>query len=372
MIKLVLQKVAVPQNLIQQWTLSKANTIAIVLLAGLLAMDLGSEVMAKGLEMESVYVSSTITIDGTKETVWENAKPLKIVLNELPYEPSNGYDGLKETDLEVRSVYDDEYIYFLYRWYDPTVSLARFPWEKSDDGRWAQLTNKDSTLHENTYYEDKLAVYWDINERGFVKKGCDKSCHMVEDGLLAGIQDSSSGRHYTKKDGETIDEWHWKGMRTNPNGQMEDGYVNNEHETNKKWGRQTDEHSGGGYYNNTNDTAFPAWMNGAIDGEAPYWVLDATKEPFKDTFKEGDRIGGIVTGPLAGSRGDVTAKGVWNDDHWQLEIKRKLVTKYEESDSQDVQFNDLSKAYYFGVTAFDNSQINHLYHKKSVKLTFKQ
>ncbi|OUS26533.1 hypothetical protein A9Q99_18470 [Gammaproteobacteria bacterium 45_16_T64] len=341
---------------------------AITLIGSLLATD----AMAKGLAVESVMTPNPISIDGTQDKHWELATPLKLVLNELPYEPNNGYEGLMETDIEIRSLYDDEYVYFLYRWYDPTISLARFPWEKDSDGKWKQLSNKDSTLHENTYYEDKLAVYWDINERGFIKKGCDKSCHMVEEGLLEGIKDSSSGRHYTKKDGETIDEWHWKGMRTNPNSQMEDGYVNNEHETNKKWGRQSDEHSGGGYYNNTNETKFPAWMNGDIEEAAPLWVMDATKEPFKDTFKEGERIGGIVTGPLKGSRGDVTAKGVWKDDHWHLEIRRKLVTNYEKSASQDVQFDDLGKPYYFGVTAFDNSQINHIYHKKSVKLTFKQ
>ena len=361
-------KFSVPKIPKLRFGLSMFEIVAILISSALFVTD----VMAKGLKMESVATSNPITIDGVRDKHWDLAEPLKITLNELPYKPNNGYEGLKETDIEIRSLYDDEHIYFLYRWYDPTISLARFPWEKSKDGTWKQLSNKDSTIHENTYYEDKLAVYWNINERGFIKKGCDKSCHMVEDGLLEGIKDSSSGRHYTKKSGETIDEWHWKGMRTNPNGQMEDGFVNNEHETNKKWGRQTDEHSGGGYYNNTNDTYFPAWMNGDIDVEAPLWVIDATKIPFKDTFKVGDRIGGIVTGPLKGSRGDVSAKGVWKDDHWQLEIKRKLVTRYEKSDSQDVQFDDLNIAYYFGVTAFDNSQINHMYHKKSVTLTFKK
>ncbi len=361
-------KFSVPKIPKIKFRFSVLEMVVILLSSGLLITD----VMAKGLAMESVVTPSGVMIDGVRDPSWALAKPLTVTLNELPYKPNNGYEGLKETELEIRSMYDDENIYFLYRWYDPTISLARFPWEKSSDGTWKQLSNKDSTIHENTYYEDKLAVYWNINERGFIKKGCDKSCHMVEDGLLEGIKDSSSGRHYTKNEGETTDEWHWKGMRTNPNGQMEDGFVNNEHETNKKWGRQTDEHSGGGYYNNTNETDFPAWMNGDIDVEAPLWVMDATKIPFKDTFKIGDRIGGIVTGPLKGSRGDVSAKAVWKDDHWQLEIKRKLVTHYEKSDSQDVQFNDLSKAYYFGVTAFDNSQINHIYHKKSVKLTFKK
>ncbi len=358
--------------LVRNLKLTSLNLGFIAFLSISYSMNSLAKGKTKGFSMESAITPSSIKIDGEIDKQWDLAEPLHLVLNELPYKPNNGYKGLKETDLEIRSLYDDVYIYFFYRWYDPTISLERFPWEKKSDGSWEQLSNKDSTLHENTYYEDKLAVYWNINERGFIKKGCDKSCHMVEEGLLEGIKDTSSGRHYTINDGETTDEWHWKGMRTNPNGQMEDGYVNNEHETNKKWGRQTDEHSGGGYYNNTNDTDFPAWMNGIINVKAPFWVFDDTKVPFKDTFKPGDKIGGIVTTSLEGSRGDVTALGVWRDNHWYLEIKRKRVTNYPMSASQDVQFDDLSKAYYFGVTAFDNSQINHLYHKKSVKLTFKQ
>ena len=343
---------------------------AIVIINGLLSCT----AMAKKLTIESVMTPTPISIDGEIEPAWQRAKPLSIILNELPYKPNNGYKGLKETTIQVRSLYDDEYIYLLYRWYDPTKDLARFPWEKQKDGSWQHLSNKDSTLHENTYYEDKLAIYWDINERGFIKKGCDKSCHMVENGLLEGIKDTSSGRHYTKKDSETIDEWQWKSIRTNPNNQIDDGFVDNEHETNGKWGRKADEKTAGGYYNNVdkNDkTKKPGWMNGKTSAPAPYWVLETSKVPFKDTFKPGDRIGGIVTALIKGSRGDVEAKGVWQDDHWQLEVKRKLVTHHALSARQDVQFNDLNKAYYFGVTAFDNSQINHLYHKKSVKLTFK-
>ena len=43
----------------------------------------------------------------------------------------------------------------------------------------------------------------------------------------------------------------------------------------------------------------------------------------------------------------------------------------EKADIQDVQFSDLKKAYHFGVSVFDNSQINHIYHKGAIKLTFK-
>lgn len=333
---------------------------------------ISSSVAAAGLSVQSFPVNVPITVDGQVEKIWQQAKPLSVELNELPYKPNNGYEGLKETTIEIRSMYDAQYVYFVYRWYDPTKDLGRFPWQKNSDGSWTHLANKDSTLHENTYYEDKIAVYWDINEKGFVKKGCDKSCHMVEKGMLEGVKDTSSGRHFTKTAGETLDEWQWKATRSNPLFQLDDGYVDHEHETNGKWGRKTDMPKGGGYYANTNKTGKPAWMNGPKVVPNPDWVLDSEKVPFVDTFKSGDRIGGIVVSPFKNSRADVTAKGEWQDDYWTLEIKRKRITNYPLSSSQDVQFNDLNKTYYFGITAFDNSQINHLYHKKSIKLTFKQ
>ncbi|WP_211217142.1 hypothetical protein [Psychromonas hadalis] len=31
-------------------------------------------------------------------------------------------------------------------------------------------SNKDDTGHDNTYYEDKFAILWDINSDGFAEK----------------------------------------------------------------------------------------------------------------------------------------------------------------------------------------------------------
>ena len=52
-------------------------------------------------------------------------------------------------------------------------------------------------------------------------------------------------------------------------------------------------------------------------------------------------------------------------------MKRKLVTTGENAETQDVQFNDLSQSYPFGVAVFDNSQINHIYHRGVLNLEFK-
>jgi hypothetical protein len=82
-------------------------------------------------------------------------------------------------------------------------------------------------------------------------------------------------------------------------------------------------------------------------------------------------VGGVVIAPFTGSRGDIEGRAVWKDGMWTLEIKRKLVTAGENAKEQDVQFDDLKKTYYFGVSVFDNTQINHMYHEGVNRLTFK-
>lgn len=341
-----------------------------LLAAAILAPMISSPILAadKDLKLVATKTSAALSIDGTLETVWQQAAPLTVEINEQPYEPNNGYDGFKRSEVEIRALYDNEYLYMVMRWEDPTYSLERFPWQKQPDGSWKVLKNLDSTGHENTYYEDKFAFFWNINQKGFAKKGCDKSCHMPEKGLLEGIRDTSAGRHYTN-DGEFVDIWHWKSARTNPVMQVDDQFLNSDHNENKGWGRHSDEKTGGGYKKNENtDKTAPSYMNQSTQN--PYWVLDSDKTPFKDTFKAGDVIGGMILQASEGSRGDITGRGEWQNGVWTLELKRKLVTSWSQSSTQDVQFDDLKKAYYFGVTAFDNTQIAHVYHKGSIKLTF--
>jgi len=322
--------------------------------------------------LTAVSSKDPITIDGQMESAWSAAEPVVVEVKETPYKPNNGYEGMQQTEVSIRALHDQEHIYFLLEYPDPTHSLERFPWVQQADGSWKSLSNKDDTGHENTYYEDKVGIFWNINEKGFKKKGCDKSCHIKEKGLVDGVEDSSAGRHFTKP-GETLDMWHWKSARTNPVGQMDDQYVNSDRNESKSWGRHSDHKTGGGYTKNVNKTKdAPAFMNGEESEANRYWVLDKGKKPVGGEMVEGRVVGGMVLAPSQGSRGDISAKGVWKDGKWTLEIKRALVTNGEHSTTQDVQFDDLGKAYLFGVTVFDNSQINHIYHKKPLVLTFQQ
>lgn len=322
----------------------------------------------------SVKTDQAPTIDGTVEAVWEKAPAYKVMVDKLLYKPDNGYKGITKTTVTLKSLYDREYIYFLVQYQDPTQSLERFPWVKQPDGSWKQLQNKDSTGHENTYYEDKFAMLWNINTANFDKKGCDVACHKARGGKVAGIEDKSPGRMFTDKPGETIDMWHWKSVRSNPVGQVDDQYIDStkDPKVNQDWGRHGDAKTGGGYADNVNkDKTGPAFMNKPGADAPRYWVLSELKTEFADNFKAGDVVPGIVVAPFEGSRGDIQAKGVWKNGVWTIEMKRKLVTTGEKAKEQDVQFDDLKKTYHFGVAVFDNSAINHVYHEGVHALTFK-
>jgi len=339
------------------------NTLS--LLIGLLFIGVGAQAATT---LTSVKTNKPILLSGAIDNAWQKAAPLEVVLDNLPYEPSNGYAGMKKTTVIMKSLYDDEYIYFLIQYNDPTKSLERFPWVKQQDGTWKQLSKKDSTGHDNTYYEDKIGMFWNINTKGFADDGCYISCHMDMEG------DTSPGRKFTDNPGETIDMWHVKNVRTSPLGMADDQFVDstNSGKINSNWGRKGDAKTGGGYQNNVNkDKTGPAFMNFPPSEEAKYYVLPSLKTPFVDIFKPGDVVAGIVLYPFQGSRADIDFGGKWDNGVWTVELRRKLVTSGEKAIIQDVQFDDLSKDYYFGISVFDNSQINHLFHEDVLTLKFK-
>jgi len=348
-------------------TLLKVSSVAV---AGLLLMGTTSFAKGEKYTLESTKLSSPITLEANNPA-WDNAKGTNVLLDQTPYKPV-GYKGMTKTKAVLKSLYDDKNIYVYLQYNDPTKSLARFPWVKQVDGSWKQMVNKDKTGHDNTYYEDKVGFFWNINTRGFAKKGCGISCHMTKEGKNNGFSDHSAGRKYTRKAGETIDIWHWKSVRTGLAFDLShDQYVDSIADPSSHgWGRHGDEKTGGGYKNNkVKGAKVPTYMSG--DSKNMPYILDSKKVPFVDTFKAGDEISGIVVAKMTGSAADVMTSNRYADGKWTLVFKRALTTSHPKSKVQDVQFSDLSKPYYFGISVFDNSQINHVYHKGSIKLLFK-
>lgn len=338
--------------------------IGILTMAGMIALS--TSAIAADQTLTSTKAGSAIVLDGKADKAWDGAKGITVKVDELPYEPNNGYKGMQDTDVTIKSLYDDKNVYFLFTYKDPTKSLARFPWVKQADGSWKKLSNKDDTGHDNTYYEDKFAMFWNISTKGFAEEGCMIACHLDEPG------DTSAGRKYTASGDETIDMWHAKFVRSLPMGMWDDQYVDNntDPKKNKGWGRKGDTGKGGYKNNDTADKSGPAFMNLNPTADEMYYVIPSKKVPFVDNFKEGDIVPGISIAPMMGGRADILSRNEYKDGVWTLEVMRALKTEGEDTDTQDVQFTDKSKSYPFGIAVFDNSQINHLFHTETLELKF--
>lgn len=341
--------------------------------------------VASATELASVFTATAPTLDGVAEGAWACLPSVELeVTANMVYTPEGApvgkaYPGVEKTKIMMKSVYTATDVYFLLSWDDPTKDLARYPWEKKADGSWAQKLNKDSSGHENTYYEDKVAVQWNINSAKFSTQGCFASCH-------AAVSNSEPGKKYNA-DNELTDMWHWKSVRTEPNGQLDDKYVGFK-SSGKCSGdncRLADAKTDGGYKDNKfasfdaacladpdGSLSLPCFMGPAgselyTEDEPALFAADMVK--FVDTFKTGDLVSGMTTAPFVGGRGDVTTSAAYASGKWTLEIKRALTTPA--GAAEDVQFSDLTKTYEFGLAVFDNTQINHAAHGGVLKFTFR-
>jgi hypothetical protein len=354
-------------------------------------------------ELVSVKTTTAPTIDGEIDAVWDNAGRL-FTATEVP-DPGNavfaGYEG-DRNEVTLRSLYDDENIYFLAEWADKEESLNRQTWYFDPvEKLWKQearvpIFNDKGVMIREPFYEDKFAFLFDVDNSvdGWDASTCWASCHtnVGEQGGFA--------RHYTQP-GERIDMWHWKGARTNINRQADDQYQDDSQPN----GRHSDSKDSGGYTNNVQDMMVTGtaetvkipkyfipsreyyyWItqteidNGtaklitSVDEDGVLGYDGGTIDPTDPDFqREGSTTGAkcmpsIYTEVITGSRGDLEAKGVFMGSGWVLEIKRKLDTGHGEQ--QDVNFSSL-EAMAFGIAVFDNAGIAHGI-KAGLNLSFKE
>lgn len=310
----------------------------------------------------SIPVDAAPSLDGVAdEAIWANAPVLTVDVK--------GGVNMSEGEVSLQSAYDQENVYMLIKWMDSTESFIRSPWVKQDDGSWAKLNDpNDKGGDNNVYYEDKMAMIWTIDNSipDFEKKGCFTACHDDKEDR----EFKPYGNKFTSEGMGDI--WHWKSVR-NLN-QVDDQYLDStpySPET-PEAGRHSDPKDGGGYVDNqTEDKTLPQWMGpeGAPRDGSPGYILDSEKVPFDDTlFAAGDMIPAIVKSTITGDRGNISAGWKYQDGAWTLELARPLVTGSE----YDVQFDDLTQPYFFGIAIFDNAQVRHSYHGRSRALVFQQ
>ena len=177
-------------------------------------------------ELQSIKVTTPPTIDGTIDAAWDNATKMNI-LPTVP-DPGNGlfagYSG-QQYPATVRSMYDDQNIYFLVEIKDATQSVNTSPWffnpaaNVTGKTGWAKEPSSNTydangVLSRAGFGEDRLAMLWNINNSTpkFISQTCYASCHIFTPYTDYSKNPpvytaNASGNHYTNGASEKIDMW---------------------------------------------------------------------------------------------------------------------------------------------------------------------
>lgn len=338
-------------------------------------------------------------IDGLADPVWDQAPSTS-------YPISGGWADAEA--ISMRAAYDASYVYLQLTWSDDARSDRRIPWVKQADGSWLVVPEKtplppDGTTweqykgggwkqfaphlleedHTHFNYEDKLAIMWNTygpsTVAGFETSGCSVTCHDPANRGDPGttynhVDENQAAKKYTNTPSEIADLWHWKMVRMNQHGKIDDQYVG-------YWvpgsGGEADAGRHGdagtpGYAGNPATNGHPTYRGPSLD-VPPYYIFDNQKVALTDDeavgLPIGTEIANMITSGPTGGRADIDAVGVYDavNETWTLEIRRQLLT----ADVTDVEFDDLSRAYAFGVAVFDNAQIEHSYLPTVAKLVFR-
>ncbi len=340
-------------------------------------------------------------IDGSGDALWFQATPLIVPI-------AGGWAAAKE--VSVRAMYDDGYLYMLLKWKDNQASYRRQPWVKNADGTWAvsaakpapengvddwasYMAKRGGAAFNNEatefMYEDKVAMIWNTYAAAttvpeFETVGCASACHDPNKGNKPGttynyLRNDLAAKKFLTVPGQILDMWHWKMQRMNVNSQIDDQYV-------RYWQQVNDASAGSGGRATDGGSPSPYRENPATNGRPTFKSLTQGILPSIYSFQEtdtlrmtdtelaalpiGSLIANMITQRTGGSRGDIDAKGNFDPaaKTWTLEVRRRLVT----GDGNDVQFDDLSRMYKFGIAVFDNAQIEHSISGTPLKLSFKR
>jgi hypothetical protein len=298
-----------------------------------------------------------IVIDGMlEEASWDDAIAATI-------ETKKGTDVV---NVELRALYDEQFVYFFAMWEDPSESVIPQQWQYTG-GKWFSAPHK----------EDRMAMLWNTEDNiiGFEqnKQGCVAACH--------------NGDFKTQSSEEIGDLWQWMAGRTNPStlvpdvGWMDDaslddtGVMPDEFAGSKIWEENSI------YAHDDNETTIPfaandtpKWMEGLTPPndypEDTFLFRGFETETLDIVFPDGKNLPGyLLSRPSGGQdRADISAKGDYNDtmNVWTLEFKRKLMT----GNDGDVAFDNLLNSYHFGLAIFDNQAGGESYRSELITLRF--
>lgn len=191
-----------------------------------------------GNELFSQLATTAPTIDGTIDAGWNSAAKLNFTVA-VP-DPGNGlfagYQGITYP-VTLRSMYDNQFIYFLAEVQDVDKSHNVSPWYFDPaTKRWnkepgSKTLDANGNLSREGFGKDQFAMLWNIDKSTpkFITQTCYASCHLftpVWDNKVtpAVYQANASGNHYTNSQSEKIDMWWAHPQRGLVYGYMDDGY----------------------------------------------------------------------------------------------------------------------------------------------------
>ena len=239
------------------------------------------------LEIPSTKVDNGPVLDGAGlDAVWAKVRPISIT------------DSASGAKVLLRSVYNDEQIFFLVQFPDTAENFLHKPWV------WNAAEKK---YESGPNSEDTFVFKWNMMD------------HVLD---LSNFSD----------DDYRADVWYWKANRTNPAGYSDD--------KSQLLGSQPIKKS-------TELTS----KSGKKRHLGRY--SDAGKSAYKDlktlTEYKGDLVNRYPASTPEGSRADVHAKGSWKGGFRTIEYARALNTGHDD----DLQFEPASgKSYLFGVSIF--------------------
>lgn len=314
---------------------------------------------AKPISLVSVKVTIPPKLDGGgQDDAWSSAKSVEVEAEDGP-------------EISIKTVYTNNKLYFRLAWSDWTESVSMDKWIY-DGNKWRvkeELRWEDEPPWEAD--TDRFCFQWPIKDevliKKFSKKGCSILCHKPE----------KENKMYTNKANQKSDIWQWRASITNPLGYADDGFldhtnVSKNDETNAdkrinaahKW--DVVGANGSSYQRNRKGNG-PKWMSST---QTPFLVKGQEVPLDMSKVVEGKSIPGWILARPNGSRGNIDAAAKYNqvNKSWTLELSRDLTTKDK---NHDVQFDDLSKVYYFGIAVWENDRLyGHARVRKPLALTF--
>jgi len=272
------------------------------------------------------------------DPVWQKAPAVLV--------PVKGREilGGEEETVFTKAVYNDDSLYFLFKWMDPTMSVIKQSWQ-FDGEQWVHLKGN----------EDRIALLFETTRiNKFATRGCAVTCHSPADAPR------KDWKFATKTAAEKGDLWHWKAARSAPYNYADDAWLTvagRPSGSYRETGRVKDIGKGGDIKNQTEDKLRPLYMQDPTkEPLAPGFLLveEAVRISDYSIFKPGDRIPFRLPKKPSDSRFDVRALSRYADGGWTVMLRRKLDTGHDD----DVIFNP-RKRYSFAMAVFDDSGSDH-------------